>query len=73
MSEDKVIWLSKHRPATPISTVKMASGFPSLEVLGCNCGNKTFSLVYTGDTFPKLQCCVCGTPHGHMGWVDHDD
>lgn len=75
MSEDKVIWLSKHRPQTPITTVRSTaerSGQFDIEVLTCNCGNKTFALVYTGDTFPKLQCVVCGTAHGHLGWVDHE-
>lgn len=71
---DKVVYLRKSlsKEQGPISTFDTPEK-GSLTVLGCsNCANKTFALVYPGDTFPKLQCCVCGQSHGHMGWVDHE-
>lgn len=70
---DKVVWLDKARKNSKIEAV--ADPTPqereSLYVLVCdNCRNKTFVIVYQGDTFPKLQCCVCGMVHGHIGWKD---
>ena len=74
-NDNKVVFLRKapRKKDAPIETVTPPDG-PMLSVLGCgNCNNKTWALVYTGDNFPKLQCCVCGQACGHMGWVDHDE
>lgn len=73
--DNKVVFLRKAPPKdqAPITTHLSVTQGP-LTVLSCgNCSNKTFALVYTGNTFPKLQCCVCGQSHGHMGWADHED
>lgn len=75
MTDDsKVIWLKKAPvpEQSGIDVIHDATHVRPLTILGCTCGNKTFALVYTGDTFPKLQCVVCGVSHGHVGWIDHD-
>lgn len=34
-----------------------------------NCKNKTFTVIYDGQDFPRLTCAACGQHIGCIGWV----
>ena len=60
--DEKVVFLAFENPEAPVSEMSCAA---------CrHCRNKTFKLLYAGESdFPQCICTCCGAYLGDMGWA----